>query len=107
MSSKDWEDSKESTQKILLLAPPKDREMYEKMLYNIITNPETTSTRKAAKISTIMRVLATPENFHRLMKESRKDFVKVFTLISTSVGPHEFRLLLRNAYFKLKKKAGR
>lgn len=104
---KDWEDSKESTKKILLLVPPKDREIYEKMFYKIITDSKTTSSRKAVQISTIIRVIATKENFHRLMKESKRDFIQVFNLVSTSVGPAEFRLLLKNAYFKMKQKAGK
>lgn len=107
MNSNDWKDSEESIGKILLLAPPKDREMYKKMLFNIFKNEKTTSTRKASQISTIMRILTTKENFERLMKESKKDFIRVFELISSSIGPNEFRMLLKSAYFKLKKKAGR
>jgi len=106
VSLEDWEDSKESTRKILLLASPSDREMYEKMLFKIITDSETTPTRKAVQISTIIRIISTPHNFYRLMKQSRKDFIQVFNLVSTSVGPVEFRLLLKNAYLKLKRKAG-
>ena len=106
MSLGDWEDSKDSINKILLLAPPQDREMYEKMFFTIIKNPKTTSNRKAAQISTIIKILSTKENFHRLMKESRRNFIKVFNLISFSIGPNEFRMLLKTAYFKLKKKAG-
>ncbi len=107
MNSKDLEDSKKSIQTILLLAPIEEREIYEKMLLNIFNNPKTNVNKKIVKISTIIRLLATKENFHRLMKESKQDFVKVFGLVSLSIGPSEFKMLLKSAYFKLKKKAGR
>lgn len=107
MSEQDWEDSQKSIDKILLLAPPTDREMYKKMFSNIIKNEKTTSTRKASQISTVVRILATQENFHRLMKESRRDTFQVLELVSSSVGPQEFHMLLKSAYSKAKKKIGR
>lgn len=106
-SKKDWNDSWESTDKLLLLAKNEDREMYETMVIGIFNDPKSSHAKKIKNISGITTLLVTKENFYRLLKTRKKDFVKVFDLVSLSVGPKEFRMLLKEAYFKLKKKARR
>lgn len=106
-SKQDWLDSWESTERILLLAKPSDREIYENMIVKIFNDTQTSRKQKAQKVSIIIITLANKENFTRLMKQNRKDFVKVFDLVAVSIGPSQFKALLKGAYLKLKKKAGR
>ncbi len=106
-SKKDWEDSWRSTDKLLLLAKPEEREMYENMIINIFNSPKTSPSKKIRQISTIAISLTTKENFHRVLKHSRREFITVFDVVGASIGPQQFRILLKGAYLKFKKRAGR